>query len=255
MIDFKYAAGFVDADGSIQIHARKVEGGFHIFPVCSMSQLPYRDHFLRECADFYDLTVHHNERGTSEIRISGDKGRRFIEAIKNHLVIKKELAEYVLSLEGTFTQEQLDAIRLVIKNLRKNNTPNKNFPSRRWSAGYVDGDGCISASITKRGGLECRLSISTWIHAQAGIKLMQKAFGGYIQEYSNTAIWRVSLSPSKVQEFKEFFGKHLRIKKTQLELAYDFIGNNRHSKRNGATIEDYRNFCETLATTKSLDLQ
>ena len=38
MIDFKYAAGFVDADGSIQIHARKVEGGFHIFPVCSMSQ-------------------------------------------------------------------------------------------------------------------------------------------------------------------------------------------------------------------------
>ena len=84
---------------------------------------------------------------------------------------------------------------------------------------------------------------------------MQKAFGGYIQEYSNTANWRVSLSPSKVQEFKEFFGKHLRIKKTQLELAYDFIGNNRHSKRNGATIEDYRNFCETLATTKSLDLQ
>ena len=50
-------------------------------------------------------------------------------------------------------------------------------------------------------------------------------------------------------------GAHLRIKKAQLELTYDFIGKNKHSKRNGATIEDYRIFCETLATTKSLDIR
>ncbi len=253
MIDFKYAAGFVDSDGSLQIHAKKLDNKFSIYPVVSLSQLPFRSQFLYECAEFYELTVHHNNRGGDEIRVSGDKGRRFMEAIKKHLVIKQELANYILSLPRFVDQQQLDAIRIVINSLRRNNTPCKDQPSRKWAAGYIDGDGCISASITRKGGLECRLSISTWIHAQAGIKLMEKTFGGRIQESKNTANWRVNLSPSKVQELKEWLGSHLRIKKTQLELAYDFIGKNRHSKRNGATIEDYRNFCETLATTKSLD--
>lgn len=254
MIDFKYAAGFIDADGSLQIHALKLEDKFAIYPVVSMSQLPTRSMFLHECADYYSLTVHRNKRGTDEVRISGDKGRRLIESIKNHLVIKKELATYILNLPRFVNQEELNAIRKVIQNLRRNNTPCKHRPSRKWAAGYVDGDGCISASITSKGGLECRLSITTWIHAQAGIKLMMNTFGGYIVESKNTANWRVNLSPSKVQEFKEWMGAHLRIKKTQLELAYDFIGKNKHSKHNGATIEDYRNFCETLATTKSLNI-
>lgn len=254
MIDFKYAAGFVDSDGSIQIHASKSGSRFAIYPVVSLSQLPIRSMFLHECADFYNLTVHLNSRGTEEIRISGTKGRRFLEGIKNHLVIKQELARYILDLPQFATQEELDAIRKVIQSLRRNNTPSKDMPSRKWAAGYIDGDGCISASVTKKGGLECRLSISTWIHAQAGIKLMQKAFGGYIIESANTANWRINLSPSKVQEFKEWMGAHLRIKKTQLELTYDFIGKNKHSKNNGATVEDYHNFCETLATTKSLDI-
>lgn len=255
MIDFKYAAGFVDSDGSIQIHASKMANHFAIYPVVSMSQLPHRSNLLHDCAKFYELSVHRNQRGTDEIRISGTKGRRFLEQIKNHLVIKMELAEYILNLPKFVSQEELDAIRKVIQNLRRNNTPCKHQPSRKWAAGYIDGDGCISASVTKTGGLECRLSVSTWVHAQAGIKLLQKTFGGYIVESANTANWRVSLNPAKVQEFKEWLGPHLRIKKTQLELAYDFIGKNRHSKRNGATIEDYRNFCETLATTKSLDIR
>lgn len=254
MIDFKYAAGFVDSDGSIQIHASKAADGFFIYPVVSLSQLPIRSMFLHECAEFYDLSVHRNKRGTDEIRISGDKGRRFLEGTVKHLVIKMELARYILNLPRFVNQTELDAIRKVIQNLRRNNTPCKHKPSRKWAAGYIDGDGCISASLTPRGGLECRLSVSTWIHAQAGIRLLQESFGGYIVESRNTANWRVNLNPSKVQELKEWLGAHLRIKKTQLELVYDFIGKNKHSKRNGATIEDYRNFCETLATTKSLNI-
>lgn len=255
MIDFKYAAGFVDADGSIQIHASKSGDRFAIYPVVSMSQLPHRSNLLHDCAKFYEITVHRNGRGADEIRISGAKGRRFLEQIKNHLVIKMELAKYILDLPKFATQEELDTIRKVIQNLRRNNTPCKDQPSRKWAAGYIDGDGCISASITAKGGLECRLSVSTWIHAQAGIKLLQKTFGGYIVTSANTANWRINLNPSKVQELKEWMGAHLRIKKAQLELTYDFIGKNKHSKRNGATIEDYRIFCETLATTKSLDIR
>lgn len=255
MIDFKYAAGFVDADGSIQIHAKKFGDKFSIYPVVSISQLPYRSMLLHDVADFYKLKVHRNNRGSEEVRVSGKKATRFLEQIKRHLVVKQALAEYVLSLPQQVEEVELKAIKQVIKNLRRNNTPPQKHPSRRWAAGYIDGDGCISAVVCKNGQLECRLSVSSWIHAQAGLVLLKKAFGGYIVEHKNTANWRVSLSPTKVQELDEFLGKHLMIKKTQLKLAHDFIGKNKHSRRLGATIEDLRGFCETLATTKSIDLR
>lgn len=255
MIDFKYSAGFVDSDGSIQIHAKKFDNKFAIYPVVSITQLPHRSNHLHDIAEFFDLSVHLNARGTEEVRVSGTKGRRYLEHIKNHLVIKQELAEYVLNLPKFVEEPELKAIKKVIQNLRKNNTPCKHRASRRWAAGYIDGDGCISASVNSKGGFECRLSVSTWIHAQAGVILLKETFGGYIVEQGHTANWRVNLTPSKVQEIKEFLGKHLMIKKTQLELTYDFIGNNKHSRRMGATDEDLRNFCETLATTKSLSVR
>lgn len=255
MIDFKYAAGFVDADGSIQIHAKKFDSGFAVYPVVSISQLAHRSNLLHDVAEFFKLTVHNNVRGSDEVRVSGTKGRRFLEQIKNHLVIKQELAEYILSLPKMVNETELKAIKKVIQNLRRNNTPSKHTPSRRWAAGYIDGDGCISASVARNGQLECRLSVSSWIHAQAGLKLLQKYFGGYIVETKNTANWRVNLNPSKVQEVHEFLGRHLMIKKTQLELTNDFIGKNKHSRRLGATDEDLHSFCKTLATTKSVSIR
>ena len=255
MIDFKYAAGFVDADGSIQIHAKKFGEKFAVYPVVSMTQLPHRSNLLQDISEFYGISVHRNQRGTDEVRVSGKKGANLLEHTAKHMVIKQELARYVLSLPKFVEEPELKAIKTVIKNLRRNNTPCKHMASRRWAAGYIDGDGCISASITKRGSLECRLSVSAWVHAQAGLVLLKETFGGYIVESHNTANWRVSLTPSKVQELKEFLGKHLMIKKTQLELAYDFIGKNKHSRRLGATDEELRSFCETLATTKSTSIR
>ena len=255
MIDFKYAAGFIDADGSIQIHAKKFGDKFAIYPVISITQLPHRSNLLHDIAEFYKLSVHRNGRGTDEIRVSGKKGASLLEHTFKHMVLKQDLAKYVLSLPKFVEEIELKAIKSVIKNLRRNNTPCKHKPSRRWAAGYIDGDGCISASLSKKGHLECRLSVSTWVHAQAGIKLLQESFGGYIVEQKNTANWRVALNPSKVQELHEFLGRHLMIKRTQLEIAYDFIGKNKHSRRMGATDEDLRNFCETLATTKSVSIR
>lgn len=255
MIDFKYAAGFVDSDGSIQIHAKKFGDKFAIYPVVSISQLPHRSNLLHDVADFFTLSVHSNTRGLEVVRVSGTKGKRLLEHICNHLVLKQELAKYVLGLPKFVGEVELKAIKKVIKNLRRNNTPCKHRASRRWAAGYIDGDGCISASVTKSGSLECRMSVSAWIHAQAGLVLLKEHFGGYIVETKNTANWRVNLNPSKVQEIYEFIGRHLVIKRTQMELAYDFISKNKHSRRMGATEEDLRNFCETLATTKSLSIR
>ena len=255
VIDFKYAAGFIDADGSIQIHAKKFDNKFAIYPVVSISHLPHRSNLLYDIAEFYKLSIHLNDRGSEEIRVSGRKGGNLLEHIAQHLVIKQELAKYVLNLPKFVNELELKAIKSVIKNLRRNNTPCKHRASRRWSAGYIDGDGCISATISHNSRFECRLSVSSWVHAQAGLVLLKEHFGGYIVEQANTANWRVGLSPTKVQELYEFLGKHLVIKKTQLMLAYDFIGKNKHSRRLGATDESLRTFCETLATTKSISIR
>src|SRR5690606_4031018 len=112
-----------------------------------------------------------------------------LEHIAKHLVIKQELAKYVLSLPKFVDEVELKAIKSVIKNLRRNNSPCKHHASRRWAAGYIDGDGCISATVLKSGALECRLSVSSWIHAQAGLYLLKEHFGGYIVETNNTANW------------------------------------------------------------------
>lgn len=253
MLDFKYLAGFVDADGSLQIHAKKFDTFFSIYPVVSLSQLAWRDYNLREIAAFYELAVHHNKRdGTSEVRVSGDKGRRFMEAIHKHLVIKDELAKYILSLPSRVEEAELKAIKKSINLLRQKNVPTKVHPSRRWAAGYIDGDGCLSASLVRNGeGLECRLSVSSWNRAKAGLELLMKTFGGYIVDVGNASNWRLNLNSTKVNELYNHFGKHLRIKKTQMEIVKAFIGENKHSKRLGCTNEQRQEFVKMLATTKS----
>lgn len=256
MIDFKYFAGFIDADGSLQAHVQKVKnsGGFYIHPVVSLSQKKFRAQNLEEIASFYEVSVCEESRNpdTVEVRISGDKGRRLLEQIKKHLVIKDELAEYLLNLERkVYTQEEVDTIRQIIKSLRKKNISHKNFPSRKWMAGYIDGDGCVQAYIYRTGSIKAHLTITSWNEAQAGLELVKKVFGGCIIQQGNASRLQISFSPSKVRELYDYFGKHLRIKKDQMILVRDYIGNNRHSKRNGATDEQNKKFCDTLATTKS----
>ena len=120
MIDFKYAAGFIDADGSIQIHAKKFGNKFAIYPVVSATQLPHRSNLLHDVAEFFELSVHLNGRGLEEVRVSGTKGRRLLEHICKHLVIKQELARYILNLPKFVDETGLKSIKKVIQNLRRN---------------------------------------------------------------------------------------------------------------------------------------
>lgn len=254
MIDAKYFAGFVDADGSLGLHVQKRDNNrYGLYPKVQIGQLTFRDQNLKELADKYGVGLTYKpDAEMSFVSLVGTKARRFIEMIKEHLVIKDELAEYLLTLPNEVSNEELKAIKKVVKGLRKKNFPTKNHPSRKWLAGYIDGDGCIYGLVKSTGTLCTKLVVASSTDAQAGLRLIQKAFGGNIRVKSNSSYYELHLGTSKIQELYHFCGKHLRIKKTQMEIAHDYIGNNRHSKSQGATYDTNKKFCETLATTKRI---
>lgn len=252
MLDFKYFAGFVDADGSLTIHCNKTQDGmFRIYPKVHVGQVQRVVDNLKELADFYEVGVGFREANSLHIvELTGNKARRFLEAIKGHLVIKDELAEYILRLPECVGAVELKAIKQVIKSLRKKNQPTKQMPSRKWLAGYVDGDGCFYARCDKKGTLQPKLIIASSSDALAGLNLVKKAFGGCIMVKGNQAKYELFLSQTKVNEIHDHFCRHLRIKKTQAELLKDYVGSGKSSKYNGATYEMNLSFAELLATTK-----
>lgn len=256
MIDTKYFAGFVDADGSISLHVQKRDNDrYGLYPKMQLGQLSFRKYNLEEIAKTYGVLVR-ERTGTdfSLVELTGSKAITFLNLIKAHLVIKDEVCEYILSLPKEVSKEELKAIKTVVKNLRKKNTPTKNQPSRKWMAGYVDGDGCFDCVVKSSGVLSARLTIASAADAQAGVKLIQKQFGGnfYFPQKGNACNYQVSLSTSKLNEIYDFCGKHLRIKRTQIELLYNYVGMNKHSKNSGATYESNKSFQQALATTKYL---
>ena len=255
MFDAKYFAGFVDADGSLSVHVQKRDNGrYGLYPKVNIGQLEFRDHSLREIAKFYDVSLY-TRKGTDMtlLDLTGNKAVRFIEQIKQHLVIKQELAEYLLTLPSEVSDDELKAIKKVVKALRKKDVPTKNHPSRKWMAGYIDGDGCFYAKIKRNGTLDTRLVIASSADALAGLNLIKKAFGGSIRTSGqNTAHYELFLGVHKARELFDFCGQHLRIKKAQAELVKAYVCENRHSLSNGGTYESNKRFCETLATTKYL---
>ncbi len=252
MIDYKYFAGFVDADGSIGIHIQKRDNDrYGLYPKCQIGQLSFRANNLKEIAEEYNVSVT-EKRNTdfSIVELTGRKALRFIEHIKGHLVIKDEVADYILNLPSEVSKEELKAIKKVVKSLRKKSEPTRNHPSRKWMAGYIDGDGCFYARTSPTGTLNCKLIVASSVDASAGLKLLQKAFGGSIRNAGNTCHWETYLGVSKAKQILDFCGSHLRIKKTQSILVRDYICSNKHSKYQGATAETNKEFCKLLATTK-----
>lgn len=257
MIDFKYFAGFVDADGSISIHVQKRDDDrYGLYPKVQIGQLAFRNDNLKEVADLYNVNlITRKLDGLTLVELTGSKAEMFLNNIKKHLVIKDDVCEYILSLPKEVNRKELSAIKTIVKQLRKKNTPTKNFPSRKWMAGYIDGDGCLDCTIKPNGTLSTRLTIASAVDAQAGCRLIAKQFGGNFTIRGNALHYQISMSLSKTREIYDYCGKHLRIKKAQMELVHNYVGQNKHSKSNGATFETNKSFQRTLATTKSLGIR
>lgn len=256
--NLKYWAGLIDADGSFDIAPFKSGDTYTLSAKVNLYQkdtLP-----LDILSETYGVPVR-DSKGCSRFTLVGSKAVQLINEIKNHLVIKRNVAEYVASLQGVqFDEQGMVEVRSALKAKRKEKAPTKPFPSRKWMAGYVDGDGCLLSSYRKPDGvIEFKLSVVSHMTQVEGLTLMHNYFGGHIVSQQDVRRWNVSLSVSQGKRVLEYFAQHLLMKKEQANLILECLRSKRHIRRYGATaeanLEIHRQLqsMKTPATTKSQD--
>lgn len=258
--NLKYFAGLFDADGSFDIApAIKKDGSYYINARATLYQKDTRA--LQELADAYGVEVKKYEESVSVVSLDGAKARSFMQEIKKHLVVKRAVVEFILSVAKTkvANKEELKELRKQVKAKRAEDTPEKPFPSRKWVAGYVDGDGCILSSFRKKDGvLEFKLTVVSHYTQRRGLDLLHKFFGGFITTQGNVISWTVSLSVSKGKPVLEYFAKHLILKSEQANLVLECLNSKKHIRRYGATWEGNLQLhkrlqeLKTPATTESM---
>lgn len=238
----KYFAGLIDADGSFDLASNKLASGLYRLQARVTLYQKNQYELLEELGEPFGIKPHLIKRDNLGcISLSSNKAKRLIEHLKSHLVIKRPVAEYVYSRNGELvTKEELNAAKAELRALRLEPQPERNFPSRQWMAGYIDGDGCILSRFNKRtGGLEFKLTIVSHSSQSAGLELIKKCFGGRIHREGNSEVMRyqLTLTPENVKKL-EYFGKHMRIKHDQYRFIHDVLVNKKHYFRNGGSREN-----------------
>lgn len=157
-----------------------------------------------------------------ELQLRCGPARKVMERLKKHMVLKRHHAEQMLELVNDSdvlrTDEDVRAVRDRVKAIRRQGVDTlPNFPARKWLAGYVDGDGCFSVKVCQKTGYAYpKLTIMAAPNYTAGIRLIEKRFGGKIWRYGDNFQYTLHLSqPSKAKEVLGYFAKHLFVKKGQ----------------------------------------
>lgn len=262
MKNIKYYAGLLDSDGSIQLTPYKVKDGYIIRFLICFSQKTDNDYILEDLAKEYEIDICRTERydvrinktnRESKLNLSCNKAIRFLEQVNKHLVIKRILSDFALKMDKRQVNEhELKQLRKVFKSLRDNKELSvKNFPSRQWLAGYIDGDGYIGSSYRQKdGNLEFKCIITSHINDPQGIYLINKIFKGYIIVNDNTIRLNIPLNKTNAESFITYFNSHLRLKKNQFDFVLDVLRKGKHFKKNGATERSNMEIHKTLQELK-----
>lgn len=221
----KYIAGFFDADGTVSVvfvantKLPQLRIGF--------SQKTDQDEVLHRIHEEWGGCVsQHKVNGVSYSKLtwSGNKQcTMLLNRIKQFLVIKRHYAEVCLDVcSRQIEREEIPAVREYLKIQRKQRSlPLPKHPSRKWLAGYIDGDGCISTSkITKLGAARLVLHIAASNFDTEGIEIIQKQFGGRVNDMCGGRVrqYCVDLPASKITEIFAEITPSMIVKRDQAEF-------------------------------------
>jgi len=228
----KYIAGFLDSDGSIQVLWRPLDRKDtnpalrRAYLSLEWSQRTDRDEVLQAIRNFAGGRLSYRTiRGVqyTTLKISGKKAEMLLSRIKKYLVNRKHYAEVVLDILRQPVNMEVAKEFLKAHRLAKVD-PKVNYPTRKWLAGYFDGDGTIDARMTRSGAAQIVASISCMECHSYGIETIQKNFGGSIKRWTSgngvqLATWTMTMPPSKVEKFFGYFGKHSIVKRPQIDFV------------------------------------
>lgn len=222
----KYIAGFFDADGTVNVvfHAEcrtpQLRLGF--------SQKTDQDEVLQRIHEEWGGCVRYNTvKGVSYTHLTWSGNRQcsmLLNRIKQFLVIKRHYAEVCLDVcSRQIGKDEIPKVREYLKIQRKQRSlPLPKHPSRKWLAGYIDGDGCISVTQLRKpsGVADLVLHIAASDFDTEGIETIQKAFGGRINDMCDGRVrqYAVSLQPSKIKEIFEEIHTSMVVKRDQAEF-------------------------------------
>jgi len=213
----KYLAGFIDADGYLSIRARK---GARPDMEVSVAQ---RSDFITplvELRDMFGGVIREKYSGEHfELQMRCGPATKCAERFKKYMVLKQHQATQYLDMVFDApilrTDGEVAEFRQKVKAVKKKPNPDKrNFPPRKWMAGYIDGDGCFAVKKCKKTGYAYPfLIILAAENYTPGIELIQKAFGGAIRIAGLNSILQLQLSnPSKAKQVLGYCGKYLQKK-------------------------------------------
>ncbi len=235
----KYIAGLLDADGHLSVRARV--GAKPDLEASIAQDTAYRYLLEYAQAQFGGQVREKIDGKHSELCMRSGPARKCFERLKKYMVVKRHHAERMLDLvdHGVVLkdQDQVKDVRQRVKQIRAYGADRiPNYPSRKWLAGYFDGDGSFSVKVCKKTGYAYpTASILAAPNYTVGIVLLQQAFGGRICAVKENALWQLSLSqPSKAKQFLEHFAKHLHIKRA---AAYFLLGCADHNFRDGIKVQ------------------
>jgi LAGLIDADG endonuclease len=222
----KYIAGFLDADGTVNI----------VFQA-DTKRPQLRLGFCQKTSQDEVLQLIHAEWGGhmqvravkgveySHLTWSGNKQcSMLLNRIKQFLVIKRHYAEVCLDVsERQIEKDEIPKIREYLKiQRRQKSLPLPKHPSRKWLAGYIDGDGCISVTQLRKpsGVADLVLHIAASNYDTEGIEIIQKQFGGRINDMCEGRVkqFAVSLAPSKAKEIFDEIVPSMIVKRDQAEF-------------------------------------
>uniref|UniRef100_A0A6H1ZUS4 Putative homing endonuclease n=1 Tax=viral metagenome TaxID=1070528 RepID=A0A6H1ZUS4_9ZZZZ len=243
MLSEKYLAGFLDSDGSVWMQYTK-EGWKP--SICMLfSQKTSQDEVLSLIQEDYGGTLKQQTiKGVqySSLGIYSKAAVGILNRIKKYLVIKRHYVEACLEVERQRT-DSIEKTKAYLKEQRKvRSLPLPNFPSRKWLAGYLDGDGCFHGRVTGRyGSASIQLHVAASNYDTEGLEIIHKAFGGGLYDMCNGRVtqYRVMLPPSKAKSVLPYFAKHMIVKRDQVYfiLGCAEMGHYRDGKYITATLK------------------
>jgi hypothetical protein len=222
----KYIAGFLDADGSIGVvfKADCLTPQLNI----SFSQKTDQDEVLQRIHEEWGGSYrveHVNGVAYSKLAFGGNKqASMLLNRIRQFLVIKRHYADVCLDVcSRKIAREEIPKVREYLKVHRKQPAlPLPKHPTRKWLAGYIDGDGCISVqNISKHSGTAYLvLHIAASSFDTEGLEIIQKQFGGRINDMCQGRVkqYQLSLQPSKIQEVFAPIVDAMIVKRDQAEF-------------------------------------
>jgi uncharacterized protein YlbG (UPF0298 family) len=223
----KYLAGFLDSDGYIGIHWRG--GKYSPQLQLEWSQKTSQDKVIEMIHNQFGGCKTYkiiNNVSYTRVGFKAKDAMWILSRIRKHLVIKRSYADYCMGLVAEGKAPDWKKRAKQMKEVRKiKSLPLPNFPSRKWLAGYIDGDGSFYGSMQRNGlkqSCTAMLSIGCANHDTEGIEIIHKNFGGnIINTGENTKSLVIYLQPTKAKEMISYFGQHLITKKDQ---AYFILG-------------------------------